>query len=97
MTEAHATLPQRLRLALAAEQGKTMKELSVELHVAEKELPMLLDKVQRTLKREGISLRVEPPCCLGCGFVFAERERFAKPGRCPRCRSERISHARFRA
>ena len=90
-----ATLPQRLRLALSQDQAKTLHELSAELGVAEKELPSTLAKLERTLKREHGGLAREPARCIACGFAFTDRTRFLRPGRCPRCRSERIAPARY--
>jgi transcriptional regulator len=91
-----STLPQRLREALETPVFKTVKELSVELHVSEKELPTWLEKLDRSLKHQTCVLEVEPARCLACAFLFEERSRFTKPSRCPNCRSERISPPRFR-
>lgn len=86
-----ATHPQRLRQALAGAAPKTLKELSRELSLSEKELVPLLDK----LGQGGAGLRIEPARCIGCGFEFKGRSRAAKPSRCPQCRSERIAPPRF--
>lgn len=86
-----ATHPQRLRQALAGSTPKTLKDLSRELSLSEKELVPLLDK----LGQGRTGLRIEPAHCIGCGFEFKERSRAAKPSRCPECRSERIAPPRF--
>ena len=88
--------PQRLRQALATENAKTLAELSAELSISEKELPALLEKLERSLRREGVRLSLVPACCIGCGFEFTERTRFKRPSRCPKCRSGRIAPAAFR-
>jgi predicted Zn-ribbon and HTH transcriptional regulator len=64
--------------------------------VAEKELPELLEKLNRSLKREGTSLLIEVARCIACNFEFTERDRFTRPSRCPACRSERIVPPKFR-
>jgi predicted Zn-ribbon and HTH transcriptional regulator len=89
------TTPQRLREALTEVEAKTLKDLSGELSVSEKDLVPALEKLKRTLERERIKLGVEPACCLACGFEFDARERVTKPSRCPSCRSERIQPPRF--
>jgi transcriptional regulator len=38
---------------------------------------------------------LEPSACQACGFVFRDRTRLTKPGRCPRCRSEGITAPRY--
>jgi predicted Zn-ribbon and HTH transcriptional regulator len=86
-----ATHPQRLRQALTGSAPKTVKELSRELSLSEKELVPLLEKLGQ---RRG-ELCMEPARCIGCGFEFRGRSRAAKPSRCPECRSERIAPPRF--
>jgi len=43
----------------------------------------------------GERLEIEPSECLDCDTSFAKRERYTRPGRCPRCHSRRISLPRF--
>lgn len=94
-TEMTSTMPQRLRRALAGAEPRTLKELSGELSVSEKELVPALEKLQRSLARGPHPLAVEPARCIACDYVFDERGRVSKPSRCPRCRSERIAPPRF--
>lgn len=89
-----ATLPQSLRAQLLAG-PKTLRELSQALSVSERELPELLAKTARAGKRAGLSLRQMPALCLQCGFKFEGRTRVTSPGRCPACRSERVSPPSF--
>jgi transcriptional regulator len=89
-----ATHPQRLRQALTGGAPKTLKELSRELSLSEKDLVPLLDKLEQR-SGQGAPLSIEPARCIGCGFEFRGRSRAAKPSRCPECRSERIAPPRF--
>lgn len=73
----------------------TLQELSGTVGVAEKQLIDHLEHLARSLERQGQRLDVEPSRCLACGFVFDARKRLAKPGRCPECKSTRISQPRF--
>jgi hypothetical protein len=93
--EARLTLPQALQAALISAEPKALKELSAELGVSEKVLPEAIEKLSRSLRRTEKQLRQLRPKCLGCGFDFRERERFTRPSRCPSCKSERITPARF--
>ena len=54
-----------------------------------------LEHVKKTLKRMGYRLEMVPAVCKNCGYEFRDRERFKKPSRCPRCKSERIEPPRF--
>jgi transcriptional regulator len=93
--EARLTLPQALQGALQSAEPKALKELSAELGVSEKVLPEALEKLNRSLRRTEQRLYQVHPKCLDCAFDFRERERFTRPSRCPSCKSERITPARF--
>ena len=64
-----------------------VREISQALSIPEKDIG---DHLARQI------LKIYPAECLACGFVFKERQRFSRPGRCPRCRQTRISMPRFR-
>jgi len=70
------------------------EELGVPVHVLEEDL----GHVEKTVRSAGRRLRVEPPRCFDCGFVFKGRgtKHFHAPSRCPKCRSEAISDPRMR-
>jgi hypothetical protein len=57
-----------------------------------------LRHVEKSARAEGERLIVTPPLCLACGFAFRDRaaRHLHAPGRCPECRSERISPPAFR-
>jgi len=90
-----ATHPQRLRVALTGATPKTLKDLSRELSLSEKDVAQALEKLARSLEHGPLELAVEPARCLGCGFQFRDRARASRPSRCPECRAERIALARF--
>jgi predicted Zn-ribbon and HTH transcriptional regulator len=54
-----------------------------------KDLAADLEHLERSLRREGMRLTVEPAHCRKCGFVFT-RAKFTRPGRCPKCKSDWI-------
>jgi predicted Zn-ribbon and HTH transcriptional regulator len=92
--ERTATIPSLIREALS-NGPLTARDLSRELGVSEREVLRNLEHLERTLKESGAKLIVDPAACLGCGFVFRKRERLNRPSRCPVCRGERLSSARF--
>ncbi len=71
----------------------TARDISKALGIGEKDVIEHLVHVRRTVGRKRFVL--EPPECLRCGFVFRKRERLKTPGRCPLCRSEEITEARY--
>jgi hypothetical protein len=50
--------------------------------------------LERSLRRAGAGLIVEPAHCRSCGFRFGP-EKLRKPGRCPACRGTWIAEARI--
>lgn len=73
----------------------TARDLSVRVGISEKDVAEHLEHLRRSLKPEGERLEVEHARCLACGFVFRDRERLTKPSRCPRCKGQRLTPARY--
>jgi predicted Zn-ribbon and HTH transcriptional regulator len=94
VSERHVTIRSELRRVLG-EGPLTARELSARVGISEKEVAGHLAHLARSLRQRGEQLRVEPPRCLACGFVFKERTRLDKPSRCPECKSERLAPSRF--
>ncbi|GAB6095403.1 transcriptional regulator [Desulfatiferula olefinivorans] len=79
-----------------AEGPKTIRDLSQSLGIMEKDVTAHLPFIEKTLKHSSRRLHTEPFRCLNCGFVFKDRKKYTRPGRCPQCRRGRIDHALFR-
>ena len=89
------TVRGQLRLLLG--QGwHSLRELSQELHQSEKYLISHLEHLRHANRAGETVFEVDAPLCLHCGFHFTARKRLQAPGRCPQCRSTRISKARYR-
>ncbi|MGD9124610.1 MAG: hypothetical protein PVG60_05925, partial [Desulfarculaceae bacterium] len=63
------------------------------LQLTPKETTHHLEHVRRSLKER---LVMKPAQCQECGYTFKKRSRLDAPGRCPRCRSQRIEGPWFR-
>jgi transcriptional regulator len=74
---------------------RTARELSAEVSLPEREVVAHLEHVGRSLARGDDELRIEPPRCQECDFIFKKRERTTRASRCPRCKSERLDAPRF--
>jgi predicted Zn-ribbon and HTH transcriptional regulator len=81
---------------LLLEQEMSAKELSRRLGVREKEIYAHLGHIAKSVAARGKKLQVPPFECLSCGYVFRGRERFTRPGRCPRCRESHIQTPVYR-
>ena len=57
----------------------------------EREVYSILLSLPKILKRKGLTLLMHPPQCLSCGFELSK----ADAKRCPKCKSQRLSEARF--
>jgi predicted Zn-ribbon and HTH transcriptional regulator len=94
---AKRTVRQQLRGLLLREEidFETLRAL---LGLGVRALEDELRHVEKSARAEGERLVVTPPLCLACGFAFRDRasRHLHAPGRCPECRSERISPPAFR-
>jgi len=74
----------------------TARELSQRIGIREKDVAGHLEHLERSAKARGERLVVEPAGCIACGYSFAKRTRFTRPGSCPSCGSTRIDPPAFR-
>jgi len=66
------------------------RDLSREASIREKEVYDHLVHIARSLAAKGSKLEIHPAQCLSCGYVFKERQRFTRPGRCPHCKNSHL-------
>jgi transcriptional regulator len=90
---AHDTVRHEM-FSLLSEGSFSVKELSSQIRISEREVYDHLEHVRRSMHRGG-RLVIAPAECRKCGFVFSKRERLRKPGKCPVCRSESIQEPLF--
>ena len=83
-------------IALLRENEMDARAISRALGIREKEVYAHLPHIARTLGWRGEKLFMTPPQCLSCGYVFTDRARVTRPGRCPRCRGTRVSAPVYR-
>jgi hypothetical protein len=84
-----ATVREALRAALLRAPA-TARDLSGEVGLRERDVADHLAHLARSLPHRGERLVVHPASCIACGYTFRTRERLARPGACPACRSTRI-------
>ena len=72
------------------------RELSQRIGIQEKEVVAHLSHIKRSLKAKHKKLVIGPAVCLLCGYVFRERRRLTRPGRCPACKKSHIQSPQFR-
>jgi predicted Zn-ribbon and HTH transcriptional regulator len=71
------------------------RQLSGQIGIREKEAIEHLSHIARSLAVKGKKLTVRPAKCLLCGYVFEKRQRFTRPGRCPRCKKSHLQSPQF--
>ena len=71
-------------------------DISRMVSVREKEVYEHLSHISRSLKAKSQKLLIVPYCCLSCGYVFKDRRRFTRPGRCPKCKGGHIRMATYK-
>jgi predicted Zn-ribbon and HTH transcriptional regulator len=90
------TVRQEMVSVLEAFGPLTARELSAEVRVREREVHEHLEHIRRSLEKTGKQLEVTPPECRKCGFVFTDRKRLTRPGKCPSCRSTSVEAPAFK-
>ena len=85
--EAAHTVRQEIVKLLHDSGSVTLRQISQAAHISEKEALEHLEHIRKTYKDEFV---MYPSECTKCGFTFEDRDRLKKPGKCPKCRSERI-------
>jgi hypothetical protein len=81
---------------LLEKEEMSARELSQAVRIREKEVYKHLAHIGRTVNTKRKKLVITPSQCLGCGYVFKDRKRFTRPGRCPHCKNERINNPAYR-
>ena len=90
-----STIRQQM-LDLLEKRACNARAISQQLGITEKEASTHMPHVQKTANRMGKTLKVLPARCLNCDYEFRSRKKFAKPGRCPQCKKQRIDPPVFR-
>ena len=88
------TIRQQL-IEILSERKITAIDLSGDVGIGEKEVYEHLPHIALSVASQGKELVIEPSRCLKCGYVFEERKRFTRPGRCPQCRETYIQRPTF--
>ena len=83
------TLRQQI-IHLLTDASMDLWSLSQALGLNEKEVLDHLPHIVKSLSAQKARLDVQPAVCRNCGFTFRERRRLSPPGRCPRCKQNRV-------
>jgi predicted Zn-ribbon and HTH transcriptional regulator len=89
------TLRQKI-ISLLSEAELSAWEISGEVGISEKEVCAHLSHIARSVASQNKRVLIAPATCLKCGYVFEERRRFTRPGRCPQCKKSHIQSPTFR-
>lgn len=88
------TVRQRI-IELLIDGEKDARQLSRAVSIREKEVYDHLAHIARSLGAKGEKLEIRPARCLSCGYVFKDRQRFTRPGRCPHCKQSHLQAPSF--
>ena len=71
-------------------------QLAQMLGISERQVEEHLGHVVKTeAKDPARRFILEPSGCPDCGFLFRDRTKLTRPGRCPKCRGEGITAPRY--
>jgi hypothetical protein len=74
----------------------TARQLSQALGIREKEVYEHLSHIAYSVAVQRKTLLIRPFQCLACGYVFRDRKRFTRPGRCPCCKGTHLESPAYR-
>lgn len=83
-------------IELLSERDMSAREVSQTVRIREREVYEHLPHIARSLAAQRKKLIILPFQCLACGYVFEERKRFTRPGRCPRCKKAHLERPVYR-
>jgi len=89
------TLRQKI-ISLLIDEEMNVREISGAVGISEKEVYGHLSHIARSVASQDKKIVITPANCLACGFVFEDRKRFTRPGRCPQCKKSHIQSPTFR-
>ena len=89
------TIRQKI-ISLLSEDEMSAREISGEVGIPEKEVVEHLAHIARSVSSQDKKVMITPANCMSCGYVFENRKRFTRPGRCPQCKKSHIQSPRFR-
>jgi predicted Zn-ribbon and HTH transcriptional regulator len=89
------TLRQKI-ISLLIDEEMDVREISGAVGISEKEVYGHLSHIARSVASQDKKIVITPANCLACGFVFEDRKRFTRPGRCPQCKKSHIQSPTFR-
>ena len=89
-----STLRQQI-IELLTDKERDARQISRQVGIQEKEVIEHLAHIARSLAVKGKKLTIRPAECLLCGYVFEKRQRFTRPGRCPRCKKSHLQSPGF--
>jgi predicted Zn-ribbon and HTH transcriptional regulator len=83
-------------IELLSEAEYSALNLSQLLGIPEKEVFDHISHIRHSVVSRNKRLILNPARCIECGYVFKDRSRVTKPGRCPQCKGEHIEDPRYR-
>ena len=89
------TIRQKI-ISLLIYEELSAREISGQVGISEKEVNEHLAHIARSVASQNKRVEITPADCQNCGYVFEDRRRFTRPGRCPRCKKSHVRSPRFR-
>ena len=86
----------RSMIELLSGKELSAREISAAIGIREKEVFDHLAHIEKSLQAQKRRLVIIPAQCLSCDYVFTDRRRLSKPGRCPRCKDEHLADPAYR-
>ncbi len=82
-------------IEMLEEGARSLKELADHFGVDVRDITKDLYHISQTVKSQHKKFKRKWAECNSCGFVFKDRQKFTRPTKCPRCKSEDITEPVF--
>ena len=83
-------------ISLLKNREMNAREISKALGIQEKTVYDHLEHIRHSIKPQKKQLMIHPFHCLVCDYIFKDRKRLSRPGRCPQCKQGHIEAATFK-
>ena len=79
---------------LLKQQPLSAQQLATQLNARQKDIEDELNHIFKSIKKDGMKLKISPAQCRKCNFLF-KKDKLSKPSKCPQCKGTWIAAPTF--
>lgn len=82
-------------MTLLENREMSARDISKAVSIEERLVYEHLGHIRRSLVNKNKQLIIQPYKCLLCGYLFKDRKRLDRPGKCPKCKQGHLQAALY--